>query len=211
MVVFVNSTGEKITVSPELELAGKHLAVCREGSAKAVVTNKVPAVALAPRSSEVWIIGEPAKIRTEAENIAKVMHRISAFTSDIKESSSVVTPVLGNHKPARIQGNGKFKCLVEVIPLVKNTSYKFSCEIRKVPPVSAKKIEHRVVIYNRFNKKYKPLAKVGEDIPADGKWHKCEVTFKVPDLPGDFQIYLFNCSASGLVEMRYPLFASGIK
>ena len=80
-VVFTNSTNETITVQPELELEGKTLAVCREGSAKAETCTKVPAVELAPRSSEVWIIGDREKVRKEAALIAGTMHKISTFTS----------------------------------------------------------------------------------------------------------------------------------
>ena len=81
-VVFANSTDETITVQPELERNGKSLAVCREGSSEADFPAAVPAVTLAPRSSEVWIIGGREKVRSEAAAMAETLHKISTFTSE---------------------------------------------------------------------------------------------------------------------------------
>ena len=78
------AAGEKITVHPELELAGHRLAVCREGSARAEFPSEVPAVSLAPRTSEVWLVGEREKVRREADGIAGTMRRISAFTAEME-------------------------------------------------------------------------------------------------------------------------------
>jgi hypothetical protein len=134
------------------------------------------------------------------------MKKISEFTPEIEKSPAVVTPALGNSKSAVIKGNGKFQCLAETVPLAKNMTYKFSCELRKNAPLSQKKTDHRIVIYNRHQGKYKQIAKLGEDITPDNKWYKCETTFKVPDSAGDFQIYLYNCNSLGTVEMKYPVF-----
>ena len=206
MVIFANSTNEKITVYPELELHGKLLGICREGSAKAEITSKIPAVSLAPRSFEVWIISDFEQLSKETSRIAETMKKISEFTPEIEKSPAVVTPALGNSKSAVIKGNGKFQCLAETVPLAKNMTYKFSCELRKNAPLSQKKTDHRIVIYNRHQGKYKQIAKLGENITPDNKWYKCETTFKVPDIAGDFQIYLYNCNSVGTVEMKYPVF-----
>ena len=81
-VIFANSTNEKITVYPELELNGKSLAVCREGLSEAEFPATVPAVTLAPRSSEVWLIGDREKVRPEAAAMAEALHKIATFTSE---------------------------------------------------------------------------------------------------------------------------------
>ena len=91
--------------------------------------------------------------------------------------------------------------------LEKNTTYTFSCQIRKTGSLSPKKIEHRIVIYSRNqNKKFTMLAKVGENVPTDGQWHNCQITFKVPNNVNNYQMYLFNCNATGIVEVKYPVF-----
>jgi hypothetical protein len=50
------------------------------------------------------------------------------------------------------------------------------------------------------------LAKVGENVPTDGQWHNCQITFKVPNNVNNYQMYLFNCNATGIVEVKYPVF-----
>ncbi len=79
MVVFTNSTNEKITVYPELETGKNLIATCREGAAKAEITTKIPAVTLAPRSSEVWLIGNGEKLIKEANRISETMLKIANF------------------------------------------------------------------------------------------------------------------------------------
>ena len=46
-----------------------------------------------------------------------------------------------------LAGNGKFTCRGAVLPLVKGKSYRFDFKITKLPPLSEKKIEHRLMLY----------------------------------------------------------------
>ena len=207
MVVFVNSTKENITIMPKLSLGKNSLAICREGLAKAQLTTQIPKISLKPFSSEVWLIGEAKNLKAAATPIALTMDKISKFTSNINHQAQVVIPSLGNNKPMLLKGNSKFNYLVENIKLEKDATYSFSCQIRKTGSLSPKKIEHRIVIYSRNqNKKFTMLAKVGENVPTDGQWHNCQITFKVPNNVNNYQMYLFNCNATGIVEVKYPVF-----
>lgn len=84
MIIFANSTGEELTIEPELELGNKLLAVCKEGSSKAEITSKVPALTLKGRSFEVWLIGSGEELNKEAARISAAMTKISKFTSELK-------------------------------------------------------------------------------------------------------------------------------
>ena len=85
MVVFTNSTKEKITIYPKLTVDKNHIiAVCKEGSPNYITTSKAPAVTLTSRSSEVWIIGNKEQASHEALRISKTMYKISTFNSQLR-------------------------------------------------------------------------------------------------------------------------------
>ena len=83
MIIFANSTNEKLTVYPEVDPGKNFIGICREGSSKAEITTKTPAVTLNPRCSEVWIIGNHEQVGKESARIAETMYKISTFNSNL--------------------------------------------------------------------------------------------------------------------------------
>ena len=83
MAVFTNVAGEKVTISPALNLGGSCLAVCREGVAAPELTSQIPRITLEPHCSEVWIIGDREPVVKEAARISEVMRRISGFSPEL--------------------------------------------------------------------------------------------------------------------------------
>jgi len=94
-VLFTNTSEEKITVKPATRYPGyDKLAVCSEGKDVRYITlasgSALPAVELAPHSTEIWLLGKTFD-RAEAEKIAAVTKKVASFT-DAGESIHYQAP-----------------------------------------------------------------------------------------------------------------------
>ena len=133
----------------------------------------------------------------------KISVKSAPVIDEVKADPNTVLPALSNRQRALLEGNGRFFFLTEKVPLKNNQNYTISFEMRKVAPLSAKKIEHRIVLsHTDTNGKYSEFANFGDDVPVDGKWHKVTGTFKTPSADGSCTIYIYNCNADGSMEVK---------
>ena len=48
---------------------------------------------------------------------------------------------------------------------------------------------------------------LGEKIPSDGQWHRCEGNFTTPSAEGDIMFYIYNAHGKGIVQLRNLVFS----
>ena len=101
-----------------------------------------------------------------------------------------------------LKGNGKFICRGAVLPLVKGKSYRFDFKITKLPPMSAKKIEHRLMLYSTKGNKHQEIKSFAADVPVDGKTYQVASAFTVPaNAEGELKLFVYNCNAAGTLKI----------
>lgn len=116
-------------------------------------------------------------------------------------SIAAVLPSPWNGK-LEITGDGKFKFQKAVLPLQAGKSYQFDFQIVKVPPLSEKQIEHRLVLYAVSGDKHTEIANFGTEVPVDGQVHHVRSAFTVPEnLTGEYQLFAYNCNATGTMKL----------
>lgn len=101
-----------------------------------------------------------------------------------------------------LQGNGKFVCRDAKLDLVKGKSYRFDFKITKVPPLSAKNIEHQLVLYAVDGKAHKQIKTFAAEAPADGKTYQVSSAFTIPaNTKGFLKLFVYNCYSKGTVKI----------
>lgn len=101
-----------------------------------------------------------------------------------------------------IKGTGKFAFRNAKIALKPGKSYRFDFKMSKIPPLSAKKIEHQLVLYSILNNKPKAIKNMAAEVPADGKVYQVTSVFTIPaDAQGDIMLFAYNCFAKGTVKI----------
>ena len=101
-----------------------------------------------------------------------------------------------------LAGNGKFTCRGAVLPLVKGKSYRFDFKITKLPPLSEKKIEHRLMLYAVNGSKHKEIKAFAAEVPVDGKTYQVASAFTVPaNAEGELKLFVYNCNAKGTLKL----------
>jgi hypothetical protein len=82
MIIFVNTVNEEMTVEPVIKFDKKILFVCRYGNPSPQIIDlkngKIPAVKLAPYTSEVWLLDDNNN-SAEAKAVAAVLDKISRY------------------------------------------------------------------------------------------------------------------------------------
>ena len=117
--------------------------------------------------------------------------------------SNLIVPRLGNTESGFLEGNGRFLFKNEVIPLKRNGAYTVTFEMCKKAPLSPNSAEHRMVILLKSpTGQVRELCYAGEKVPVDGNWHEVKADCVLPDAPGDFMVFLYNCNAEGSVEVK---------
>ncbi|MBQ7402589.1 MAG: hypothetical protein IJW05_04025 [Lentisphaeria bacterium] len=114
-----------------------------------------------------------------------------------------IIPQLGPAGEAVLFGNKQFLFYQKQIPLERGIAYKVELMMSKKPALSKNPAEHRAVISRKDPSNHIfELAYLGENVPVDGKWHKCETTVTIPDAAGDIMFYIYNCNATGVLSVK---------
>lgn len=101
-----------------------------------------------------------------------------------------------------LKGNSKFICRGAVLPLVKGKSYRFDFKITKLPPMSTKKIEHRLILYSVNGNKHQEIKSFAAEVPVDGKTYQVASAFTVPaNANGELKLFVYNCNAKGTLKL----------
>ena len=103
-----------------------------------------------------------------------------------------------------LTGNGKFQGRNFPFGVKAGQPCRIAFRMRKVAPLAAETLYHRgVVAWREDNGTIHEMLYLGENIPIDGQWHDVEgkVTFP-PASQGNGLFFLYNCHATGTVEIR---------
>lgn len=130
----------------------------------------------------------------------KVSLSITALAvSVLLSAAEIAAPWNGK---TEVPGNGKFCFRKAVLSLEPGKSYRFDYRMSKVPPMSAKKIENRLVLFSVSDGKFSEIMTSGEEVPADGKVHQVATAFTVPaNAKGEILLFAYNCNASGVMKI----------
>ena len=134
---------------------------------------------------------------------AKVARAEKTATPAGNPAEDVVMPQLGPAGEAVLFGNKQFLFYQKQIPLKRGSAYKVELMMSKKHALSKNPAEHRAVISRKDPANHIfELAYLGENVPIDGKWHKCETTVSIPDVDGDIMFYIYNCNATGTLSVK---------
>ncbi|MBQ6472856.1 MAG: hypothetical protein IJJ33_12800 [Victivallales bacterium] len=103
-----------------------------------------------------------------------------------------------------LTGNGKFQGRNFPFAVKAGQPCRIAFRMRKVAPLAVETMYHRgVVAWRGDNGALHEILWLGENIPIDGQWHDVEgkVTFP-PASQGNGLFFLYNCHATGTVEIR---------
>ena len=130
-----------------------------------------------------------------------VMLSCFAATTFAAEKETIVTRPWGGEKELKGLGVKKFASTsVALKELKPGKTYRFKCNMTKVPPMSKQAYNHRMVLFGIQNKKNVQLLRLGTNIPADEEAHEINEVYTIPaDATAPFSISLYNAKCEGII------------
>jgi len=103
-----------------------------------------------------------------------------------------------------LKGSGKFLGQNFPFGVKPGQPCQLSFRMRKVSPLATETLYHRAVVaWREDNGTLHEILYLGEKIPVDGKWHEVNGTVTLPPASqGNGLFFLYNCHATGTVEIR---------
>jgi len=149
----------------------------------------------------------PSPVFVDGNLPRKVEQSVAVKKVEPTKPADVVTADLGQDGVLTVVGDGMFRFANRKVPIAKSTAYTISCELRKEGELSANPIEHRLVmVLLTPQNKVHEFCYLGEKVPADGQWHKCQGSFTTPSADGDIMFYIYNAHGKGTVQLRNLVF-----
>ena len=117
------------------------------------------------------------------------------------DTETVVTRPWGGEKELKGLGVKKFASTsVALKELKPGKTYRFKCNMTKVPPMSKQAYNHRMVLFGIQNKKSVQLLRLGTNVPADEEAHEINEVYTIPaDAAAPFSLSLYNAKCEGTV------------
>ncbi len=139
---------------------------------------------------------------------AKIEQKVAEKKTEPTKPADVVTADLGPDGILTVVGDGMFRFANRKVPIAKGMAYTISCELRKEGELSANPIEHRLVMLLLTpQNKVQEFCYLGENVPTDGQWHRCNGSFTTPSADGEIMFYLYNVHGKGTVQLRNLVFS----
>ena len=135
--------------------------------------------------------------------IFSVVAIVTCFSCTLfaEEPETIVTRPWGGEKELKGLGVKKFvSTFIALKELKPGKTYRFKCNMTKVPPMSKQAYNHRMVLFGIQNKKNAQLLRLGTEVPVDNEPHEINVVYTIPaDATAPFSLSLYNAKCEGTI------------